>query len=137
MELKEEDIPKIEAILKMLVADKHNGGDMGICRAFGLSASDFAYYWEIIKANDWGQADPIHKSFGWPKKTEHTERALRDGCVRALYEKQEEGVKRQREIDAERRISIRNKKWALPLSIISLSVALAALATSIIAACVQ
>lgn len=133
MELKEEDIDPINLILSELMDNKSVDGGVERLRKLNMGREDFDLYTQFIVNN--GLAE--RPSFGNPRieKNVQTARAIQDNAVRAIFDKQQEDKRRQKDIDIERRINIKNARWALPLSIIGAAIALLALLVSIIALC--
>jgi hypothetical protein len=126
MKLRNGDVEKIQAILRY-VEDHSMVKTEKVAEKLGLSVDD-ANRLRIVLIEHNALSDEHSDVI----RRNHNTRNYRDArYFEHLYEQQENEHRRQEDEDRARRIKIRNEKWALPLSIISILGMLVTLALSI------
>lgn len=125
MELKEGDAEKINTILLYLsdnglISDRHIPESLSLSYAEYIRLKTAILHYDAARLPDTTTCEVLGVN-------KNTRNYYETGYFKTLHEKQSKEAERQDEVDKDRKIGIRNKQWALPLSIVSIVISVLAL----------
>lgn len=127
MKLKAGDVEKLQAILRF-IGNRSATPTIEVAQQVGVSGDEIDRLRAILVGHD-----AIDNKYPSMVTRNHNTRNYHDaGYFGQVYEQQMEENARQNEEDKARRIAIRNGRWALPLSIVSIVGTLVTLVLSVL-----
>lgn len=124
MDLKEGDAEKLREILAYvengkLISDRDIPGELGLSYSEYIRLKTIVLFYNAVRLKD-ETADAVIQM------NNNTRNYCENDFFGELYQKQQDDKRRQDQKDTERRINIRNGRWALPISIASIIIAVLA-----------